>query len=94
MSGCVWNYWTSSPETNQLARVHRIAKELGEPKSLYEDLVKFIKIVSIEKLNKYAEITYQSNVRLNVPFGPIAESKQTTKQNQLNCEWGFFSLTY
>lgn len=74
MSGVIGNYWAMSEENDHLELAHKIARDLGEPKNSFEELVAFLKSTPADKLSEYSTIV-GSNILFEIPFTPVIESK-------------------
>lgn len=65
MSGSAENFWAMSKENNHLAMVIDLAEKLGEPKETYDELVEFLKSISVDKIRKlFPSITFEHTLEL------------------------------
>lgn len=74
MSGVVSNYWALSESADHLELAYKIANDLGEPKTTYEELVEFFKFAPAEKLIEYSTAVKYSPL-LQIVFNPVIESE-------------------
>lgn len=52
MSGVIDNFWAMSKENDHLVSLCNITEKIGEPKQTYEELVAFLKSISIERIKE------------------------------------------
>lgn len=73
LSGSFYNYWAMSEENNHLKLAYKIAEDLGEPATSFEDLVKVLHSVPAKQLNVYSSVN-STRGRLEITFTPVVES--------------------
>lgn len=74
MSGVIDNYWAMTEKNDHIELAHQIARDFGEPKNTNEELMKFLKSASAEKLSEYSVIVVP-NILLEISFTPVIESE-------------------
>lgn len=74
MSGTTETCWATAKENNHLKLMFEIAKEMGEPKQTYEELVDFIKTISGEKISKRFP-SYDRDHTVKLIWAPVVESE-------------------
>lgn len=74
MSGVAYNYWAMSGSNDHLEFAYKIARDMGEPKNTFQDLVEFLKSIPAEKFNEYSLLTVH-DILMEISFSPIIESE-------------------
>lgn len=74
-SGTAENYWAFSEQSNHLKFAHQMAIDLNAPQDSFENLVEFLKTVSVDKLVGYGNILGFFRRRSSLLMTPVIESK-------------------
>lgn len=88
MSGTADCMWGLSQDKHHLDVAYQIAKDFGEAKNSYDDLVTFFKSVPADKLNKYSTVI-ELNLMYKIQFGPIVEGKWAESKS-----WKTYCILY
>lgn len=75
MSGTADNFWAMSIEENHLKLAYEMAEELNKTANSFDELVGFLKEVSIDDIHIYALLMNVKNDVFRIKLAPVIESK-------------------
>ncbi|XP_055308325.1 esterase B1-like [Sitodiplosis mosellana] len=74
MSGVIDNYWAMSEKNDHVELAYKIAKDFGEPKDTYDELVNFLMSAPADKLSEYSLLVVP-NILFEIAFTPVIERR-------------------
>lgn len=76
LSGTAENFWALSEQNDHSPLAYEIAKDLGEPKQSFEELIEFMKTAPADKIVVYGSIFPRLRRTARLMFAPVIESER------------------